>query len=174
MDSLIPQLLIILSLVGIIIILVRKIPAAAKMEIKEEESLKSSQLAKTRFLLDNFRQLSHKYLGLTLKALEKLLKQLKIGSLKIESKTSLWIQELRKKSQKIKRRKDLSISVRREKEWIKIIAENPKDIEAYKKLGLLYLKQENYKDARASFQQVLKINSKDKEANQRLKELEGK
>lgn len=175
MEILIPQLIIVLALVGIIVILARKIPVVAKMEIKEEEILENqNKIAETESLVDRTKRLSHKYLDIILGALERLLKQLRISSLKLENKSALWIQELRKKSRKVKKLKDRANLNKKEKELIAIIAKNPQDIEAYKNLGFLYLEQKNYRDARSSFEEALRINPEDKEAGKQLKELKTK
>lgn len=59
-----------------------------------------------------------------------------------------------------------------EKRYIKKIVSNPKDVEVYRKLGDLYLEMENYTDAQASFEQVLRLKPADKHAILALKELE--
>lgn len=73
--------------------------------------------------------------------------------------------------------KDLSISelkkpIKEEQKWIDLIVENPKNITAYKFLGLLYWKQHNYADAKASLGMAVKLGSKDKKVKEILKELE--
>lgn len=60
-----------------------------------------------------------------------------------------------------------------EKKYIDMIAENPKDREAYRALGFIYLRQKNYSDARASFRQVLKLDPADEEIQNRLNEIKG-
>mgnify|MGYP000097136737 CR=1 FL=1 len=62
--------------------------------------------------------------------------------------------------------------VDKEKKYIKAIAKNPKDIGSYRRLGLIYLEQKNYTDAKASFEQILKIDPKDREAKKELKKIE--
>lgn len=59
-----------------------------------------------------------------------------------------------------------------EKRYIKKIVSNPKDVEVYRKLGDLYVEMENYADAQASFEQVLRLKPGDKHAILALKELE--
>ena len=58
-----------------------------------------------------------------------------------------------------------------EKRYIDRIVANSKDIDAYKKLGALYIDMKNYKDALESFQYVLKFKSNDTIAIRRVKEL---
>jgi tetratricopeptide (TPR) repeat protein len=71
---------------------------------------------------------------------------------------------------------DLSISelkkpIKEEQKWIDLIVENPKNITAYKFLGLLYWKQHNYADAKASLEMAVKLGSKDKKVKEVLEEL---
>lgn len=60
-----------------------------------------------------------------------------------------------------------------EKKCIDSISANPKDIEAYKSLGFLYLRQKNYSDARACFRQVLKFDPSCDEIKNKLNEIRG-
>ncbi len=58
-----------------------------------------------------------------------------------------------------------------EKRYIDRIVANSKDIEAYKKLGDLYVDMRNYKDALESFQYVLKLKPNDTLASRRVKDI---
>ncbi len=60
-----------------------------------------------------------------------------------------------------------------EKKCIDLIAQNPKDVKAYRALGFVYLKQKNYSDARACFRQVLKIEPDDMGIKIKLNEIKG-
>lgn len=60
-----------------------------------------------------------------------------------------------------------------EREYIDTITQNPKNIEAYRALGFIYLRQKNYSDARASFRQVLKLDPRDQETKGKLEEIKG-
>jgi tetratricopeptide (TPR) repeat protein len=60
-----------------------------------------------------------------------------------------------------------------EKKYIDLIAANPKDANAYRALGFLYLNQKNYSDARACFRRVLKFNPQDEEVKNKLNEIKG-
>lgn len=64
-------------------------------------------------------------------------------------------------------------SVTEENRYIDLIAQNPKDAEAYRVLGSIYLKQKNYSDARACFRQVLKIEPDDMGIKIKLNEIKG-
>ena len=49
---------------------------------------------------------------------------------------------------------------------------NPKDIDALKKLGELYVKREDYRNAKATYESALKINPHDTEVLKSLKNLD--
>lgn len=55
---------------------------------------------------------------------------------------------------------------------IERIAVNPKDIEAYERLGEYYLEIKSYTDSKECFKQVLKLDPKNKNARYRMKRLE--
>ena len=54
------------------------------------------------------------------------------------------------------------------------IAENPKDIEAYREIGDYYMGIGNIKDAKESFKMVLKLRPRDLKAKSSLREIEMK
>jgi tetratricopeptide (TPR) repeat protein len=58
-----------------------------------------------------------------------------------------------------------------EKRYIDKIVANSKDIEAYKKLGDLYVDMRNYKDALEAFQYVLKLKPNDTLSSRRVKDI---
>lgn len=66
---------------------------------------------------------------------------------------------------------ELNKPIKEEQQWIDLIVENPKNITAYKFLGLFYYKQHNYSDAKASLEMAVKLGSKDKKVKDILKEL---
>lgn len=66
---------------------------------------------------------------------------------------------------------ELRKPIKEEQKWINLIIENPKNITAYKFLGLLYWKQHNYSDAKASLEMAVKLGSKDKRVKEVLEEL---
>lgn len=71
---------------------------------------------------------------------------------------------------------DLSISelekpIKEEQKWISLIVEDPKNITAYKFLGLLYWKRHNYADAKNSLEMAVKLGSKDRKVKEILEEL---
>jgi tetratricopeptide (TPR) repeat protein len=66
---------------------------------------------------------------------------------------------------------ELDKPIKEEQKWIDLIIENPKNITAYKFLGLLYWRQHNYTDAKASLEMAVKFGSKDKKVKEILEEL---
>lgn len=60
---------------------------------------------------------------------------------------------------------------RQEQVYIKLLAENPKDIETYRRLGELYLSQGNLVDATEAFRQILKLKPRDRKAKEQLRGL---
>lgn len=66
---------------------------------------------------------------------------------------------------------ELQKPLKEEQKWINLIVENPKNITAYKFLGLLYWRQHNYSDAKKSLEMAAKLGSKDKKVKDVLKKL---
>jgi len=66
---------------------------------------------------------------------------------------------------------ELKKPIKEEQKWIDLIVENPENITAYKFLGILYWKQHNYSDAKASLEMAVKFGSKDKKVKDILEEL---
>jgi|GEM_PF-1646870 len=60
-----------------------------------------------------------------------------------------------------------------EKKYIDLISKDPKDIDAYRALGFIYLDQKNYSNARACFRRVLKKRPEDEEVKNKLEEVRG-
>lgn len=66
---------------------------------------------------------------------------------------------------------ELKKPIKEEQKLIDLIIENPENITAYKFLGILYWKQHNYSDAKASLEMAVKFGSKDKKVKDILEEL---
>ena len=60
-----------------------------------------------------------------------------------------------------------------EQKYIDRIAQNPKDVDAYRALGFIYLAAGNFSDARACLRQVLKFRPEDAAIKQKLEEIKG-
>jgi hypothetical protein len=219
------------SVVVIGLIVYRKIPIL--VNLTEEEI---SILSRKKSLIQRIKEINFKkYWFKFMVVLEKILRKLKIFSLKLDNLLNKWIKSLRNHSQvmaqksrewirqkEIRRRmskdpltnkrKDDKIAVENEEEpsqgldiskeseqkqeekekqedennipleelqkpleeeqkWINLIIENPKNITAYKFLGLLYWRQHNYSDAKKSLEMAAKLGSKDKKVKDVLKKL---
>jgi len=98
-----------------------------------------------------------------------------------EPETTEWVPSevvIKKKrtEEPVVRLKEVPVSEDKVKEEALIhrIAENPKDIEAYRELGDYYMSVGNIKDAKDSFKVVLKLRPRDLKAKSSLREIEMK
>lgn len=177
---------IIFSIFAIIIILAKKIPEISlENEIVEKQPVKIEQ--KQSFLTS--------LVFTVLSALEKILRQIRIHILKLDTKIFSCIEFLRRESSKrIKEVNNFSykniarsaiednankISLKlqfklEETKLLHTIARFPKNAENYKKLGDLYLKKNNFIDAVASLEEYIKLKPDDKEAEKILAEVKEK
>lgn len=161
--------LIIFSIFSIIIILVRKIPKVS-FEGEEGKGTEAVEKIKPHSLTSLFCYI--------LSSLEKALRQIRIHILKIDTKIFSAIEYLRRESaRKIEEMNKMSyrkiakdafeheaskISNKlqfkiEETKLLRTIARSPKIAENYKKLGELYAKNDNWRDAEASFEEYLKL-----------------
>ncbi len=218
--NLILYIIIAVSIVGLGIIVFRKMPVLSRLS--DEEII---ILSRKKGLIQRIKELDYKQHWLNfIIGLEKFLRRGKIISLKTENLLGRWSDSLRRKSQlmaqkskewikhkEAKRREvkespasetkheisvkidkeeesikpiiiddeeadDLPISelkkpIEEEQKWINLIVENPQNITAYKLLGLLYWKQHNYTDAKASLGMAVRLGSRDKKVSEVLEEL---
>lgn len=187
MFELIAQLIIVFSMGGILVIIIRKIPEFKNISEENIESLSFNTASKGK-ISQKIKKINYQnIIRSAVVRLEKILRKLRIIALRFDNRFERWIQILKDKEQELKTKTHLSkiqwIEKRKapkkkenkfileEKKYIKTIIKNPSDVNTYRALGLLYLKQKNYKDAKASFQQILKIDSKNKEAKEKLEEI---
>jgi len=210
-------IIIALSLIGLGIILYRKVPVLANLS--EEEMM---ILIKKRGAIEKAREVNYKHHWLNfIVVLQKFLMRIRILFLKSESTLGKWIGGLRNNSKvmtqkskewirqrEMKRKEkqnnringkgngevilkinkeivqpepeerdeeitidELNKPIKEEQQWIDLIVENPKNITAYKFLGLFYYKQHNYSDAKASLEMAIKLGSKDKKLKEILAEI---
>lgn len=219
-----------LSFLILIFIVYRKLPVLNNLTDEE-----MSILSKKKGFFQRIKEINYKkYWFDFVVVLEKLLRKLKIFSLKIDNLLNKWIKFLRMHSQmmaqkskdwikqkEIKKRsksepvlkennkikiedneeekndfseeqinseseleiekeeleddniplEELQKPLKEEQKWINLIIENPKNITAYKFLGLLYWKQHNYTDAKKSLEMAVKLGSKDKKVKDVLKKI---
>lgn len=157
MFNIIPPIIIILCIGGILVILSRRLPKVAE----QEEATLEEKIAK--FREKKKRALAKRVQKKSLEAKEKIFVQ----AGKFWERINKSISKIQKKIQDFKARKE-------EEKWIRQIASDPKNIEAYKNLGQLYIKINNLRDARACFKHILKIDPTDGEAKEDLEKLKTK
>ena len=210
--TIIPPILIVISLVGIIIFLVKKAPEVASLVEKDNSGKDNKKTGISKiFPLSLMRQKNvqdHKdFKHSVLLVLEKITKKLKVFFLRMENIFTSWGESIRNKRKareeehiiralelieennfSDKPKKDLeysSDSGKTTEEENKIekkniledilmerIAINPKDIEAYERLGEYYLEIENWNYAKECFKQVLKLNPRSIGIRNKMRKLE--
>ena len=209
--SLIPPILVILSLIGIIIFLVKKAARVATISEDNVEMLNKEEVMEAK----KDSRWKHGFLGI----LEGIVRIFRALFLKLGVKFNEWSQTIRDK-RKIKvvknndndRENDIIEKIKEykfEKEEVKIaarrsqknpkpvisdrvtapaakkeikdrledllidrIAANPRDIEAYERLGEYYMEIESYIDAKECFRQIVKLDPKNRSIRYKLKKLE--
>jgi len=139
--NIIPQLIIILALVGIVIVFSRKNFLVVK-KLKQIQAY--------------FPIIKSQIFNFVNSAKTRIQKQ---------------IQKQKKKATIKKQEKSAVQAMIEEQKYIQIISQDPKNIFAYQKLGQLYLQQKNYGDAQAAFKQILKIEPKNSKAKDHLNKL---
>lgn len=183
-----PQLGIVLSLFVIIIIIARKLPKTAEIDDKKVKGgKKKSEIRKIFSIIwDNIKKIYYRVFGkLKTKAkevkektqvvdekatgeeLSQLAKE-KPGSDDIPQASADEIIDLLEKASNFYGKGEFD---RAEKIYIEIISKDKRNIRAYKGLGKIYKRQRNFKYAKSSYEQALKIEPEDKEARQKLKEV---
>lgn len=179
MYNLLPQLIIILSLAGLIIIFAKRFSAAKK---ESEEEIKENT---SFFEIPRIRMGFFVFQKRALEITEKSSRKFSVFMLKMANLGSFLAQGVKKKSQKLhfvpelslnyfkklkRRRPEIELSPI-EKECIKLIKKDPSNTDAYRKLGDYYLEEGNLKDARLTFQQILKLSPEDENAKEKLREI---
>lgn len=190
MSLIISYLLILLAILGIVVVVIRKIPFLTKLPIEPEEGSLPKTQNGAASLLKGVAARPHHWLiffGWT----EKLLRRTRLLFLKIDSffvsliaksrnksqelavKSREWVSEKRmKKIAKLKLVARLNMTTeQKEEHLLRSLRQNTKDIKAYRELGLLYLERKNYQDAEAAFEEVLKLNPEDEAAKAKLEEI---
>lgn len=210
--------LILFSLTGIILFLVKKSPSLSRMEKEQAENFISTNNSPKRwkiFFWPFGKKKQDNNSGGALLFLEKILKKMKIVFLKLENKFSIWAEKIKekrnqkkenfekkeknfqerenltenffrrkeefKKEQNQEAKKNIEEETKRgvflkndffERQMVEKIASNPKDISLYKKLGEYYWELKNFDYAKECFKQVMKLNPRDKNIRQKMKEME--
>ena len=206
MFIIIPLILISASVVGISVIVYRKMPYLNKLT--PETHLPSQTGVMGDFLTDLFPELSEGFKNLKLKEywilwlieLEKLLRRLRVISLKMDRISDSWIKRIRKGTERkhgsvenvfpgedmnpvrsLARDKvaspenlgeDTSNWMKKEEQKLIIeIAKNPKDSKLYEVLGDLYVMMNNFSDAKESFEAAIELNPHNEELQKKLSQV---
>jgi len=214
--NLLPWIVLGISVIGIIVIILRKIQVLLKLPVKSAiEHLSPSVGEKIKIKIEGLRYSSLQPAIATW--LEKTLRKLRVTLLKLDNVFLNLIERAREKSQILKARsrawvehhrlkkieklqmlekldqaevsetiekakkeskkepvpkKEKDSTLAEEKKLVDLITKEPRNIEAYRKLGFLYLKLDNKEDAKNCFREVLKIDPDDLEVISKLKELD--
>ena len=230
--SIVPPILVVASLIGIILFLMRKAPQIAELSEREERRnliLEENLLKKAVNRMKGDSEGTWKRRSLLF--LEKLTRKFKVLFLKLENVFTLWNESIKRKRKdhmiergesleqkdtknilekmkeyRLNQEREGRIEVRPidvepvareiyerpmiservvkpeskkaeiknhlEKILIDRIAANPKDTEAYERLGEYYFEIENYNHAKECFKQVIKLNPANEEAKNRMRKLE--
>lgn len=183
-----PQLVIVISLFVIIVIIARKLPKTA--EVDEKSVAKDKKKGEVRKILsliwENITKFYYKIFG----KLKRKAKEVKDKTQVLKDQGSE--EELSKLVEKTPSADDIPEATadeiidliekasnyygkgefdRAEKTYIDIIAKDKKNIRAYKGLGKIYKRQRNFKYAKSSYEQAIKIDPQDSESRQQLKEI---
>lgn len=173
MFDLLPQIIIIISIAGIIFILAKKIPALSSFsdnkkisDINGDKKIKTPDAIQKIWLkIKSFKYSAYFHKSLELS--EKVLRKLKILFLKLENIISSWAESIRQQSQKVKiRREGIGIEVKSKnnKEKIHITASDSKTAQEQREL-------EEFKKAEEEFIQAITRNPRDAENYRKLGEL---
>lgn len=227
--SIIPPILIVLSLIGIIIFLMKKAPKLALLEKESAEDENSEKTKKSFFgklrrrnQENEKKDFKHNFLLF----LEKITRKLKLLFLKLENLFTAWSEIIRQKrrirenegkysniesreevknikkegrmekffqrkqgSDELMIGKENSLAENRKEEeeiedermvekkdifekiLIERIATNPKDVEAYERLGEYYFDIENWNYAKECFKQVIKLNPNNRNVKMKMRKL---
>lgn len=159
----------------------------------------NSDVAQESFLAEFFPEMAQhlkmaklrEYSAAVLAEFEKLLRRLRLISLRIDTLMSQLVHRVRKSNARreeilvketvAEAEKEVSKPIRisdvkkdlkeEEQRLIIEIAKNPKDAELYKKLGQVYLKTGEDRDASESFKKALELNPEDRETKAKLEKL---
>ncbi|TSC95942.1 MAG: Uncharacterized protein Athens101410_266 [Parcubacteria group bacterium Athens1014_10] len=173
--DIIPIVIIFLCLTGIIVIYFRKISYVATIDIQQlpkeqqaevkktliekrvEEKIKNLNLKVKNGFLPIFKFLKKHYQSARsrIKKIEEEYKQKHLFLIKKQPQMAQQkIQNLLEDGEKLAKEENL---IEAEKKFIEVISIDPNNIEAYRNLGRLYLKQKNFINAKETFEHTLKL-----------------
>ena len=200
MFILIPLILILGSVVGISIIIFRKMPYLNRLTPEIHVSTQTGVWSD--ILTDLFPEFSEGFKGLKFREygnlwlveLEKFIRRLRVFSLKMDRISDSWIKRIRRSSNGfMKTVSDVVENVessgvlvpmiqpvpaiiledmkKEEQRLIIEIAKNPKDFKLYEILGDVYLKTNNFSDAKESYEAAIELNPHNEELQKKLSQL---
>jgi tetratricopeptide (TPR) repeat protein len=180
MFILVPLLLILVSAIGIGLIVWRKMPYLKKLSTEHHELDDNLLYAYFPEIINKFKGIPWtEYKELWLVETEKLLRKLRVLSMKIDRTMDLLISRIRliyeseetigdKKEEVVLKEEarsepvDLEIDLKRQEQMLIVeIAKNPKDASLYKSLGELYEKMNSLEDAKESYQTAASLSPND-------------
>lgn len=179
-----PQIIILVCVIAVIIIIARRVPALEKVSIDQKKLVisKKSFLGRATEGILKFSLGVVNFLASILKRVKKEAKILKkeqaVAEQHVQKEVKKLVQtspapekiQITSNEEIIKMLENASVLFgsgnykKAENVYIEIIKKDTKNTFAYKGLGRLYWKQGSLQDAKASFQEVLKIDPKDQEA----------
>jgi len=169
----------------------RKIPALMKLPLERPENGLPKISLKERMINLTKEIARPDFWLIFISWLEKLLRKIRILVLRIDNFFIDLIKKSREKSldwaehsrdwmsqKRMKRIEKLKLMAttritpeQKEESLLATLKQNPRDVKAYKDLGLIYLEQNNLHDAKAAFEEVLKINPEDEIAKEKLEHI---
>lgn len=193
MFTLIPEIIILISIVAILIILLRRVPNAAGVPLKA--SVDQGKLFKEKTIRDHlknyFSVIAKRFSAWTSRVSKKVTERKPKTSVDLKAESN--IGNLSKIETEVKNEPEIPVTKKKKKakppadsknaltfegssseeeKHLQRIVDNPKDIQAYKALAEVYARDRNYADAVNSLRQVLKISPNDIVAEEKLKEYE--
>jgi tetratricopeptide (TPR) repeat protein len=175
--DIIPLVIIIISMLGIIFIVARKFPVLAAIDVgaikSEQEAAKKEKIIASRLerKINGFIKFFSKFFSPVQAVIKNLFRIIYGRARNLENKYKK-IEKVVSAPEEIEQKiKALFFSAEEflkagslneaEKKYIEIISLDHKNIEAYKKLGEIYLEQKNYDHAEETFQYILKLDAND-------------
>jgi len=179
------------GIAGTIIIVFRKIPVLMKLPLERPENGLPKISLRERVINLTKEIARPDFWLIFISWLEKLLRKIRILVLRMDNYFIDLIKKSREKShdwtehsrewmsqKRMKRIEKLKLMAttritpeQKEESLLSTLKQNPRDVKAYKELGLIYLEQNNLHDAKLAFEEVLKINPEDETAKEKLEQI---
>ncbi len=185
LQTLIPEIIIILALAGIIVIVARKFPEVAKIKVENKNKEKSlfqkagksiidfsvsimqavfAKIVNLRNLKDKIKKEDSREDSASVQEVRKLIinRPKSVSAVRPISKTETKSPiSLRAKAELLTGKKEYKEA---EKVYLELIKKDSKDIVAYKGLGKIYFIQQILSDAQSAYEQAVKLNPNDLES----------